>query len=158
SGTNWTFDALTAAMARGVSYCGELADLSHEEFVDAVERQGGKYIRYSNHGEFAVLVFGAASLPILNTGDPLALPAAPVIQEGEFARLLSIAAPDEHRLFTVRMLAELMHIPEARINAWVKAGLITPARSDGGVPRFEFRQAAITRTLSDLTSAGVTIE
>jgi Flp pilus assembly protein TadD len=51
-----------------------------------------------------------------------------------------------------------MNIPEARINAWAKAGLIKSAGTQCGVPRFEFRQAAIARSLGEMTAAGVTTE
>ena len=67
-------------------------------------------------------------------------------------------APSDGNLFTARTLAELLNIPEARINAWAKAGLIKPAGDQCGVARFEFRQAAIARSLSEMTAAGVTID
>lgn len=156
---NWTAATLRSALTGGASYAGQLADLTHDEFVQIVERYGGRYIRFSNHGRFAVIVVGGAGLPVMPTGEPIALPAGRLISEAEFARLLDVAPhSDDDRLYTVRMLAELMGIPEARINAWVKAGLIKPASADQGVMRFEFRQVAIARTLSELTAGGVSID
>jgi len=158
SANQWTVNALKAAMARGVSYCGQLADLSHDEFKKVVEQHGGRYIRFSNHGEFAVVVMGAASLPVLPNSEPIELPPARLISEQEFMTLLRIAHSDEDRLFSARALAEIMKIPEARIHAWAKAGLIKPAQAELGVARFDFRQAAIARSLSEMTAGGLSIE
>lgn len=161
----WTAARLRAALAGGACYAGQLADLTHEEFVDLVERNGGRYVRYSNHGRFGVIVVGGAGLPVLPNGEPMALPAGRLISEAEFARLLDVTGADDHdRLYTAPMLSQLMGIPEARILAWVKAGLIRPVPTPGATPggdaamRFEFRQAAIARTLSELTAAGVTVD
>ena len=158
SANHWTVSALKAAMSRGISYWGQLADLSHDEFTDVVEKHGGRYIRYTNHGSFAVVVMGAASLPVLPTCEPIELPSARLISEQEFMTLLSIAHSDNDRLFTAGALAEIMNIPEARILAWAKAGLIKPAQADLGVARFDFRQASIARSLSEMTCAGLSIE
>ena len=158
SANQWTASALKAAMARGISYWGQLADLSHDEFTEVVEKHGGRYIRYTNHGAFAVVVMGAASLPVLPTCEPIELPSAGLISEQEFMTLLSIAHSENDRLFTAKALAEIMSIPEARINAWAKAGLIKPAQADLGVARFDFRQAAIARSLSEMTAGGLSID
>jgi tetratricopeptide (TPR) repeat protein len=158
SANQWTVNALKAAMAHGISYWGQLADLSHDQFAQIVEQHGGRYIRFSNHGSFAVVVMGAASLPVLPSSEPIELPSARLISEQEFMTLLSIAHSDEDRLFTARALAEVMNIPEARIHAWAKAGLIKPAQAELGVARFDFRQAAIARSLCDMTGVGLSIE
>jgi tetratricopeptide (TPR) repeat protein len=156
---NWTAETLCTAMKRGVSYYGQLADLSHEEFVEIVQSRGGEYIRYSNHGQFAVIVVGAAALPVLPSGDAAPMPGARLISETHFLQLLGVEPQAEaDRLFTAAMLAEIMGVPESRILAWGKAGLIKPARIEHGLPRYEFRQAAIARNLSEMTSAGVSID
>jgi DNA-binding transcriptional MerR regulator len=155
----WTADALRDALAGGVSYAGQLANLTHDDFVEIVTEQGGRYIRFSNHGNFAAIVIGAAGLPVLPSGEPMALPSDRLISESEFCSLLNVQPPcEDDRLYTVAMLSQLMNIPESRINAWVKAGLIKPSRAERGVMRFEFRQAAVARTLVELTAAGVTID
>jgi tetratricopeptide (TPR) repeat protein len=153
----WTLTELKAAIANGASYAGQLAELSHEEFVAAVEQHGGQYIRYSNRGIFGVVVVGGAGLPVIAGGD--ALPAHHrLISERQFMSMLDIHLEDEtDRLYSVRALAEPLSIPEARINAWVKAGLIQPKQLQNGVGRFEFRQVAVARTLCDLTDAGMSI-
>lgn len=161
----WTGASLRAALAQGpASYAGQLADLSHEQFVQVVERHGGRYVAYTNRGRFAVLVVGGAGLPVLPSGEPMGLAAgARLIGEQEFARLLDVPLDADGegegpRLYTASTLAELLGVPEARVNAWAKAGLIRPASADEGVLRFEFRQAAVARTLSGLTAGGVSID
>lgn len=154
----WTVDLLKAALPNGISYAGQFAEISHEEFVEIVERNGGQYIRFSNHGAFAVIVIGGAGLPVLSTGEPMVLPVGRLISESEFLQLLRAQSRSEDdRLFTVRMLAELMRVPESRITAWAKAGLIRPVCADHGLMRFEFRQVAIAQTLTEMTASGVTI-
>jgi tetratricopeptide (TPR) repeat protein len=153
----WTQGELKAAMAQGASYAGQLADLSHEDLVAAIEHHGGRYIRYSNHGRFGVVVVGGAGLPVTVGGDALP-PHHRLISERQFMSLLEIQPEDEaDRLYSARALSELLSVPEARINAWVKAGLIQPRRLQNDVPRFEFRQVAVARTLCDLTDAGMSI-
>ncbi|HEY7086751.1 MAG TPA: tetratricopeptide repeat protein [Tepidisphaeraceae bacterium] len=154
----WTAASLKNALARGVSYAGQLADLSHDDFVEVVESRGGRYVRYSNHGRFAVLVVGEAGLPILPSGELLSLPDAQLISEREFARLLKVDIPSggDH-LYTAKTLSELLHVPESRINAWVKAGLIAPIQLQHGVMRFRFSQVAVARTLCELAANGVTM-
>jgi Flp pilus assembly protein TadD len=155
--TAWTEPELKAAIANGVSYAGQLAELSHEEFVAAVEGHGGRYVRFSNHGNFGVVVVGGAGLPVTATGEALP-PHHRLISERQFMTVLGIHAEDEtDRLYSVRALSELLSIPEVRINAWVKAGLIEPRQLHNGVARFEFRQVAVARTLCDLTDAGMSI-
>ncbi len=155
--TAWTQPELKAAIANGASYAGQLAELSHEDFVTAVEQNGGTYVRFSNRGVFGVVVVGGAGLPVSAAGDALP-PHHRLISERQFMSVLDIHAEDEtDRLYSVRALAELLSIPEARINSWVKAGLIEPQQLQNGVARFEFRQVAVARTLCDLTDAGMTI-
>lgn len=146
-------------MAEGASYVGQFADLSHEEFVEIIARHDGRYIRFSNHGTFGVIVVGAAGLPILSTGEPMTLPAERLISESRFSNLLGVAPhAEDDRLYSATMLAELLSVPETRINAWAKAGLIQPVRQDHGVMRFEFRQVAMARSLSSMMASGISID
>jgi len=142
----------------GVGYFGVLDRISHDDFIELVESNGGRYVSYSRNSTLGLLVVGAGDLPITRTGDPIDFAGRTVIGEAEFLELLAppsgLAA--EHT-FTVRSLAELLHLPERRLRAWIKAGLIRPKTIDHGVLRFDFRQAAIARTLVNLHAAGVTV-
>jgi Flp pilus assembly protein TadD len=155
--TRWTLKSLRAALAGGVSYVGQLADLSHDDFVEAVEQHGGRYVRYSNHAHLSAIVVGAAGLPVLSNGELTPLPSDRLISESQFTRLLGWDVRKEQDVYTTTMSAQLLGVPEARISAWAKAGLIQPVRVDHGVMWFEFRQLAVARTLSDLTASGVTV-
>jgi tetratricopeptide (TPR) repeat protein len=156
--TNWTASSLRAAMARGISYVGQFADLSHEQFVQIVESTGGRYLRYSNHGRYAVIVVGGAGLPVLPSGEPMNLP-DPLITERQFVELMDVEPPiNGEQLYTIDTLSELLHAPPRRIAAWVKAGLIQPDSLEHGVARFRFSQVAVAQTLCGLMAAGVSIE
>ena len=146
---------LRKLLCHGTSYLGTFGELSHEQFVDIVHRNGGIYVPYSNHAPIALLVIGDAALPITPAGQAISMPCESIAAERRFLQLLNETI-DEH-LYSIRMLAQLLKIPQPRIRAWVKAGLIQPAASDSGARRFDFRQVAIARTLCDLTDAGITI-
>jgi tetratricopeptide (TPR) repeat protein len=55
------------------------------------------------------------------------------------------------------VLAQRLDVPADRIRAWVRAGLLRPARVEHGVWWFDFRQASAAQTLCDLTRKGVSI-
>ncbi len=139
----------------GTSYLGTLGELSHEQFVEIVERNGGQYVSYSSVAKISLLVIGDAALPVTSSGEAINMPCRNLIGERKFLELLGETYDEP--LYSVRSLAELLKVPQARIRAWVKAGLIKPAESTRGVMRFDFRQVAIARTLFDLTSSGVNI-
>ena len=52
-------------------------------------------------------------------------------------------------------LTDLLEIPPARIRAWVRAGLVRPAKTEHGVWHFDFRQVAAVKTLDRLIRSGV---
>ncbi len=151
-------EGLRALLPRGVSYVGPLDALSHETLVELVREHGGRYVRYGHYEKFDVLIVGDAALPITPGGDPFDFSGRTVVRESDFLTLLGEAASDAAgmaRSFTPPALSELLHVPEPRIRAWAKAGLLRPTSVEHGVMRFDFRQAAIARTLVGLTDGGV---
>src|SRR6185436_16910603 len=60
-------------------------------------------------------------------------------------------------LYTTPTLCEVLGVAPGRVRAWVKAGLLSPADSRGGVWHFDFRQASAAKTLCDLARSGVTL-
>jgi tetratricopeptide (TPR) repeat protein len=150
----WTRVSLGAALRGGCGYAGQLAELSHDDFVAAVERHGGRYVPYAHGARMGVLVVGGAGLPLTAAGEPVDLRGRPAIEERSFLDLLGEAAADDG-LYSAAQLAQVLGVPEARLRAWVKAGLLVPRGGRHGVARFDFRQASRVRTLCDLTAAGV---
>jgi tetratricopeptide (TPR) repeat protein len=152
-------DVVHGLLPKGVSYYGPLDLLTHEEFVELIERHQGRYVRYAHRAEFLLLVLGEGDLPVAPNGEPIDFHGRAVICESEFLRALGEhphAEPAADRSFTAPALADLLKVPEARVMAWAKAGLLRPRAVEHGVFRFDFRQAAVARTLVQLTQAGVT--
>src|SRR4051812_39773863 len=146
-------------LPRGVSYYGPLDLLTHEEFCELIERHQGRYVRYAHHGEFQLLVLGEGDLPVTPAGEPLDFHGRSAISESDFLHALGEQPPPEaahDHSFTAPALADLLKVPEARVMAWAKAGLLRPRAVEHGVFRFDFRQAAVARTLVQLTQGGVT--
>ena len=156
--------AIAAAVRDGaVSWVGTLADVTPEQFVEAVESLGGRVVSAAAGDSVDLLVVGGSGLPLTAQGDP-AVPAVRsaatlVASEQAFLEALSLAADAEgpRRLFTLPALAEILHEPPTKVRAWYRAGLIRHAIVQHGIPRFEFRQVAAAHTLSQLTAAGVSI-
>ncbi len=58
-------------------------------------------------------------------------------------------------LYTPAMLAELLHVPVTLVRAWQRRGWIVPCELDHKLPRFDFAEVTIARTLATLHAAGV---
>src|SRR5262249_45963001 len=83
-----------------------------------------------------------------------------VLTEEEFFDRLGLASHTEgvRRLYTGAELAQLLRISRERLRAWIQAGLIQPAKEDGGGAYFDFRQVAGAKALAALAGAGATKE
>ena len=156
--------AIAIAVTGGaVSWVGMLADVTPEQFAEAVESLGGRVVSAAAGDSVDLLVVGGAGLPLTAQGDS-AVPAVRsaatlVIPEQAFLQALSLAAEAEgpRRLFTLPALAEILHEPPTKVRAWYRAGLIRPTLVQHGIPRFEFRQVAVAQTLSQLAATGVSV-
>ena len=62
---------------------------------------------------------------------------------------------DLGHLYTAEQLARIQGVPPRRVRAWVRHGLIRPARVVRRLLLFEFRQLATARALARLGAAGV---
>ncbi len=83
--------------------------------------------------------------------------ASPEIELLALLRKETPGGDEGQKLYTTRMLSQILQVSEDRLRAWVKAGLIKPAKIDRGVPQFEFRQVAGAKSLCDLLASGVTL-
>jgi tetratricopeptide (TPR) repeat protein len=152
-----------------VCYEGKLAWLTHEEFVEAVVTRGGQYGQITDCG---VMVVGEGDWPLadetrldkkLRTLERLEKRADAgvcVVGEQQFLEALGLESHRENarQLFSTARLTELLEISRDTIRAWVRAGLIRPAKTELGVWYFDFRDVSTARTLVELTAAGVSIE
>jgi len=89
----------------------------------------------------------------IEAGDDLAL-----LSEDEFLARLGrpVPEPASARLYTSQQLARILDVPPRRLSAWVRAGLIRPARTIRRLAYFEFREVAQARALARLAARGVT--
>jgi tetratricopeptide (TPR) repeat protein len=153
-----------------VCYVGRLATMTHEEFLDVVSRHGGNYGEVRDRG---IMVVGEGDWPLSGGGDSLdkklrtlerleqrAEGGVEVIGEEQFLEGLGLHAHTENlrQLFSTARLTEVLEVSRETIRAWVKAGLIRPAKTELGVWYFDFREVSAARTLVELTGAGVSID
>lgn len=151
-----------------VSLAGRFATMPRERAVELIEQQGGKYSkRVTRHT--TLLVVGLNGWPLRRDGRVSGkLRKAQRIQElgGEIEILredaflerlgLGEVGDSVSRRYTLDHVAELTSTQPERIKAWLKAGILEPADTLHGVPRFDFRQITAIKRLQELTAAGIT--
>jgi tetratricopeptide (TPR) repeat protein len=162
-----------AASLSGTRVCcaGHLAAIDAEEFEALLDRHGAKPATLKDAtlivvGDADWPTAGAAAEPAtaqLKTLEELerrAAAGARVIAETDFLRALGVSTPDpdQRQLFSTARLTELLGVSRERIRAWVRAGLIEPAKTEHGIWYFDFQQVSAARTLHDLTASGVSAE
>jgi tetratricopeptide (TPR) repeat protein len=168
-----TRDLAALIRNKAVTYVGHLATMTHEQFVEIVEARGARYSRSDQQLGVGVilLVIGQNDWPILRYGGlPERLRRARVIQdrvhskltivsEREFLEGLALREYLENfpTLYTAATLTEILQLSRQRLNAWVKAGLIEPAKIENGVRWFDFRQVSAAKTICDLVQRGVSV-
>jgi len=71
----------------------------------------------------------------------------------------SVAAFDGpiRRLYTVRMMADVLGVPMAAVRHWQRGGLLEPTRSAGALEWFDFQQLVVGRQLARLLAAGFSL-
>ncbi len=154
-------DVDTAATRQTVAYTGRLACVTHGEFVQLVEKNGALFSLHAGSNTH-VIVVGQQDWAI-NADGTLASPleqAGPntlVVSEERFLQAVGVAPADQTtpQLYTATTLSEILNLPRARLRAWVRAGLICPAKSELGIMHFDFRQVSAAKLLWDLSQSGV---
>jgi tetratricopeptide (TPR) repeat protein len=160
-----------AGLLRGgiVTSTGRLASMTHEEFVQLIESYGGRWSpAVRDEDDIALLVVGQQDWPLTREGmltqalrDAHAIAHRKsdlvVLSEERFLDGLGLESAREnvHRLYPIAALTELLKVSRERIRAWVKAGLITPTQTNGGVWHFDFRDVSAAKTLCELARSGV---
>ena len=150
-----------------VAFSGRLASMSRREATQRVRDAGGRPVR-SLSDQTAYLVVGQHSSPFSDDAPqaPLArareLQAAGsalrVLSEAEFLGLLDLREKVDElsRLFTSAQVARITGVTAAAIRAWVRAGLLRPARLKKRLAWFDFKEIVMVRALRLLSAEGAT--
>jgi tetratricopeptide (TPR) repeat protein len=147
-----------------VAITGRLGSMTREEAVQQIEHAGGVYCDEADAAT-TLLVVGEGVGALDDDGRPtkkleavLALwkrgASIQILSETEFLERLGLEER-LHRMYTTEQLARILRVPVATVRAWVRHGLIRPARSIGRLAWFEFQQVAQARDLCELASRGV---
>ncbi|MEI6239952.1 MAG: tetratricopeptide repeat protein [Planctomycetia bacterium] len=73
------------------------------------------------------------------------------------ARSSSAADDGIRRLYTVRMMADVLGVPVAAVRHWQRGGLLEPTRRAGALEWFDFQQLVVGRRLARLLSSGFSL-
>src|SRR5437867_8342654 len=146
--------ATTELAGREVVLVGRLASLSRAEAFERIAAAGGRLADRPGERTAWVVVpdggvplneDGALSGPLdearrrIEAGQALL-----VLSEDEFLTRLGLSEPCAplRRLYTSAQLGRILDVPARRLAAWVRAGLIRPARTARRLAYFEFREVA----------------
>ena len=156
-----------------VALTGRFASFTQEEMVELIEGLGGEVVREPS-ADTDLLVIGEDGFALDEDGTPtrnlrrareLETDGAPlrIVGEEEFLseldlddRRLAECQQRIHHLYTTTQLSRILDVPGRKIRAWVRAGLIRPARTVHRLCYFPFQQVAVARAISELTRAGLT--
>ncbi len=149
-----------------LAFTGRLASMSRKEAEALVRQRAGRVV--SAPGEHTdLLVVGRGGPPLgddgrltgnLRRGRELARAGKlSIISEVDFLGRLGLTEDQTalQRLYTTAQLARMLDVPGHRVRAWVKAKLVTPARTTGRLCWFDFGQVASARVLVRLSQSGV---
>jgi len=163
-----TLDRVVPEIAgREVVIAGRLLSLSRAEAYERVAACGGRLAEHPGD-DTAWVVVADAGAPLGEDGrlaDPLIEARARIergqaltlLSEDEFLERLGLVEPGAalRRLYTSAQLARILDVPPRALAAWVRAGLIRPARTSRRLASFEFREVAQARALARLAARGV---
>jgi len=153
--------------ARHVAFTGRLASMSRRAATEMVERRGGK-VSLSVNRRTDLLVVGREGWPLRPDGrltrklhrakhlqrQKISLE---IIAEEQFLQRLDLNSLNEgiRRSCSIAELTELLGLPRSRIEAWHRAGLLSPVERREGIPYFDFQQVTAIRSLHRLVADGV---
>jgi tetratricopeptide (TPR) repeat protein len=150
---------------REVAVTGRLASMTHDEAQQRIADAGGRWVAEPRPAT-AFLVVGEEGWPLREDGQlTRALQEAQrlqrfgggprIVSEREFLELLGADTdPGLHRLYTTVQLARILEVPPGRLRAWLRCGLIAPARTHRRLCFFDFAQVASAKALCALSARG----
>ena len=159
---------MSSELLRGkeVALTGRLASMKRSEAVRRIAEAGGHHVDAPGESTALLVAGQAGSLTpsgrvtrnmlrfkdLKQNGAPIRL-----IEETEFLRLLGAAdeLSDFSRLYTAEQVSRIIETPLPVVRAWLRRGLIRPARVANRLPWFEIKDILQARALSRLTASGV---
>ncbi|HET6484890.1 MAG TPA: tetratricopeptide repeat protein [Spirochaetia bacterium] len=157
----------TPLAGKEIALTGRLFSMTREEAIERIRNAGGLYVR-SPGQTTAFLVAGSALghltpegiLPrrmgqfreLKSRGASIRL-----MDEPELLRLLGADEDleDFSRLYTGEQVSRIVEVPATEVRAWVRRGLLRPARLTHRLAWFGFEDILTARNLSRLTASGV---
>ncbi|HVO37519.1 MAG TPA: tetratricopeptide repeat protein [Spirochaetia bacterium] len=150
-----------------VALTGRLFSMTRAEAVERIQKAGGRHAKEPGPAT-DILVAGEASGHLTAAGGisrNLELfrrlkeggARARLIEEPEFLRMIGAdeELEDFSRLYTAAQVSRIVEAPLSEVRAWVRKGLLQPARTSRRLAWFEFKDILTARSLSRLTAAGV---
>jgi len=150
-----------------IALAGRLFSMTRAEAIERILKAGGRHVREPGPST-AILVAGNALGHLSADGGisrnmalfrELKRGGAPIrlVEEPEF--LIMLGADDDladfSRLYTAEQVSRIVEVPLSVVRAWVRKGLLQPARLANRLAWFEFKDILTARNLSRLTGAGV---
>ncbi|MGE3165205.1 MAG: tetratricopeptide repeat protein [Planctomycetota bacterium] len=154
---------------KNVAITGRLAALTREEAARSIRECGGEYVT-SVDERTAIVVVGRDGFPVgadgrlgrnLRAARQLAAKGIDIeiIAEEVFLHRVGLGEKEEaiHQLYSTAQLSRILQVAESKIRAWVRRGVITPARQEKQVSYFDFRQVSMAKVVTDLDRSGVPV-
>ena len=149
-----------------IALTGRLASMRRSEAVRRIADAGGRHVDAPGESTALLVAGQAGSLTpsgrvtrnMLRFRDLKQNGAAiRLIEETEFLRLLGAAdeLSDFSRLYTAEQVSRIIETPLPVVRAWLRRGLIRPARMANRLAWFEIKDILQARALSRLTASGV---
>lgn len=156
--------AVESLLGLHVALVGRLAGLNHRD-AQSLLRQQGAVVHESIDEPVQLIVLGEHGAPQTewlarlepNLRSAIERGDVHVIDETELWRRLGMVDAERQvqRLYTPRMLAELVGINAGRLRAWRQHGLLTAVREVHRLAYFDFQALIVARRLKELTDAGL---
>jgi tetratricopeptide (TPR) repeat protein len=150
-----------------IAFTGRLFSMTRTEAVERIAKAGARVAREPGPAT-DLLVAGGAQGHLTSDGgisrditlfQELKKQGAEIqlVEEPEFLTLLGDAddLEDFSRLYTVEQVSRIVGAPLPEVRAWVRKGLLQPARVANRLAWFEFTDILTARNLSRLTASGV---
>jgi len=148
-----------------IAITGKLASLTRPEAAELIRSRGGVVVSDVDHLT-TILVVGQDGWPLRKDGRlTTRLQKARRLQQTQpitiwseaelLARLGVESASSEHKGLSTAELADVLQVSGVCIRAWVRAGLLQPQETIGGVHYFDFQQVRWAKSLRQFAKSGV---
>lgn len=157
----------TSLAGRELAFTGRLVSMTRADAIERLERAGARCVRAPGEST-DLLVVGQARGPLREDGGLTANLARfrelkerglgiRLVEETDLLRLLGDEQDleDLTRLYTTAQVSRIVDTRVSEVRAWLRHGLIQPARVAKRLAWFEFKDVVFARSLSRLTASGI---